>query len=97
MGERAVIDDAECDEVDCKTKDATMLEGRNTTRSGDTIAKFDKTTREILGADAFKMNAKRSRTRVRAARVRTRRAALDCANRPKCTQVLKGFDAGRIH
>jgi hypothetical protein len=30
--------DAECDEVDCKTKDATMLEGRKTTRSGDKIA-----------------------------------------------------------
>jgi hypothetical protein len=31
MGERAVIDGAECDEVICKTKNATMLEGQNTT------------------------------------------------------------------
>jgi hypothetical protein len=86
--------DAECDEVECKTKDATMFKGRNTTRSGDTIAKFDKTTRQTLGVSAFKANEKQLRTRVPAARFRIRRAALNYANRPEWTRVLNNLTPG---
>jgi hypothetical protein len=79
--------DAECDEVECKTENATMLEEgtkHDKTRRHDN--EFDKMARWIR-VDVFKKNADGHAQECMQLAFRMRRAALDCVNRLMCTVV----------